>query len=87
MTINLDRLSIVNLIDQYRNGTLSWNEFSQAMKATHAEKMGSPTERLKIPGKPKVEDYFYSNPEECLPPLVPSSKTDPKAFYNIQSEG
>ncbi|KAL5759309.1 hypothetical protein ACOSQ2_018147 [Xanthoceras sorbifolium] len=72
MTINLDRLAAVNLIDGYRNGTLRWDEFSQSMKTAHADRMGGPTKRLKIPGKPKEEDYFYTNPEECLPPIVRS---------------
>ncbi|KAJ4838502.1 Diphthamide biosynthesis protein [Turnera subulata] len=65
-TINLNRMVLVNLIDYYNNGTISWDEFSQAVKATHADRMGKPTQRLKVPGKPKEEDYFYINPEECL---------------------
>jgi hypothetical protein len=28
--------------------------------------MGGPTKRLVILDRPKEEDYFYSNPEECL---------------------
>ncbi|KAH7516145.1 hypothetical protein FEM48_Zijuj10G0104100 [Ziziphus jujuba var. spinosa] len=68
-TILLDRSIVVNLIDQYKNGNLSWVEFSQAMKTGHADRMGSPAQRLIIPGKPKEEEYFYSNPQECLPPI------------------
>lgn len=30
--------------------------------------MGKPSKRTVIPDKPKEEDYFYANPEECLPP-------------------
>ncbi|XVF43294.1 hypothetical protein PTKIN_Ptkin02bG0028500 [Pterospermum kingtungense] len=70
MTISLDTLVLISLIDQYKNGTLSWNEFSQTVKAVHANRMGSPSQRLQFPGKPKQEDYFYANPQECLPPVV-----------------
>ncbi|XWS69584.1 hypothetical protein CRYUN_Cryun04dG0191800 [Craigia yunnanensis] len=69
MSINLDRLVLISLIDQYKNGTLSWKEFSLSVKAAHANRMGSPSQRLQFPGKPKQEDYFYTNPQECLPPL------------------
>ncbi|XWS34231.1 hypothetical protein CRYUN_Cryun21dG0022500 [Craigia yunnanensis] len=70
ITVGLDRLVLISLIDQYKNGTLNWNEFSQSVKAAHANRMGSPSQRLQFPGKPKQEDYFYTNPQECLPPLV-----------------
>ncbi|KAJ8760443.1 hypothetical protein K2173_015110 [Erythroxylum novogranatense] len=66
LTVNLDRKILVHLIDKYRNGTLDWNDFSESVKVAHANLMGNPTQRLKIPHKPKEEDYFYSNPEECL---------------------
>lgn len=66
-TILLDRRVLVDLIDQYNNGTLSWNQFSVRVKAAHADRMGNPTTRSEIPGKPKEEDYFYTNPQECLP--------------------
>ncbi|KAK0574669.1 hypothetical protein LWI29_027068 [Acer saccharum] len=75
VTINLDKLAVVSLIDKYRNGTLSWDKFSESMKEAHENRMGGPTKRLKIPGKPKEEDYFYINPQECLPPFVASSNT------------
>uniref|UniRef100_A0A803P477 O-fucosyltransferase family protein n=1 Tax=Cannabis sativa TaxID=3483 RepID=A0A803P477_CANSA len=65
-TILLDRRLLVDLIDQYSSGSLSWDEFSSAVKETHAERMGNPTKRLVIPDRPKEEDYFYANPEECL---------------------
>ena len=74
-TIILDRGFIVNLIDEYKNGTMSWDEFSQAVKTGHADRMGSPTRRMEILGKPKEEDYFYTNPQECLPPFVKKSKS------------
>lgn len=28
--------------------------------------MGQPIRRVVIPDKPKEEDYFYANPQECL---------------------
>lgn len=68
-TILLDRRLLVSLIDQYNSGSLNWDEFSSAVKKTHEYRMGSPIKRLVIPDKPKEEDYFYANPEECLPPL------------------
>ncbi|KAL6192923.1 hypothetical protein ACLB2K_034009 [Fragaria x ananassa] len=74
-TIRLDRMLLVNLIDQYKKGRLSWDEFSQAVKTGHADRMGTPTRRLEIPGKPKEEDYFYNNPQECLPPISTKPKS------------
>ncbi|KAA0058020.1 GDP-fucose protein O-fucosyltransferase [Cucumis melo var. makuwa] len=65
-TILLDRKVLVDLIDQYNRELLNWDEFSTAVKEAHANRWGSPTKRLVIPDKPKEEDYFYSNPEECL---------------------
>ncbi|KAM3703374.1 hypothetical protein ACB098_04G090100 [Castanea mollissima] len=68
-TILLDRRLLVSLIDQYNSGSLSWDEFSSAVKDSHAERMGNPVKRLVIPDRPKEEDYFYANPQECLQPL------------------
>ncbi|KAG6745830.1 hypothetical protein POTOM_050340 [Populus tomentosa] len=65
-TILLDRRLLVDLIDRYTNGSLTWDEFSYYVKESHADRMGGPTKRLVIPDRPKEEDYFYSNPEECL---------------------
>ncbi|MCD9637986.1 Rhamnogalacturonan I rhamnosyltransferase 1 [Datura stramonium] len=67
-TILLDRKLLVDLIDQYNAGSFTWNEFSTAVKKAHAERMGNRTKRLVIPDRPKEEDYFYSNPWECLEP-------------------
>ncbi|KAL8217621.1 hypothetical protein R6Q57_020994 [Mikania cordata] len=67
-TILLDRRVLVETIDKYTSGLLSWDEFSQAVKDTHAQRMGSPTKRRVISDRPKEEDYFYANPEECLQP-------------------
>lgn len=65
-TVLLDRKLLVDLIDQYSSGSFSWDEFSSAVNETHANRMGNPTRRLVIPDRPKEEDYFYANPEECL---------------------
>ncbi|CAL1395278.1 unnamed protein product [Linum trigynum] len=66
-TITVDRKLLVSLIDQYKIGKRSWSEFCFIMKAAHAgNRMGKPKERLKIPDQPFKEDYFYSNPLECL---------------------
>ncbi|GJN22100.1 hypothetical protein PR202_gb09634 [Eleusine coracana subsp. coracana] len=65
-TILLDRKVIVELVDQYKSGSLRWDEFSSLIKAVHANRMGSATTRTVIPDRPKEEDYFYANPQECL---------------------
>lgn len=65
-TILLDRKLIVDLADQYNNGSLRWDEFSLLIKAAHAGRMGSASKRTVIPDRPKEEDYFYANPQECL---------------------
>jgi len=65
-TILLDRKHLVGLFDQYNNGSLNWDEFALAVNEVHAERMGEPTKRIAIPNRPKEEDYFYTNPEECL---------------------
>ncbi|KAK4781500.1 hypothetical protein SAY86_015602 [Trapa natans] len=67
-TILFDRRLLVDLIDQYDNGMLSWDEFSSAVKEAHADRVGQPATRLVIPDRPKEEDYFYANPYECLQP-------------------
>ncbi|KAL0546371.1 hypothetical protein IC582_016279 [Cucumis melo] len=65
-TVLLDRKLVVSLIDQYSNGLLGWDEFSSAMKEGHSDHNGSSKTRVVIPDRPKEEDYFYSNPHECL---------------------
>ncbi|KAK7388827.1 hypothetical protein VNO78_23654 [Psophocarpus tetragonolobus] len=67
-TILLSRKLLVELIDQYNDGVLNWDEFSSAVKEAHANRMGSQTKRLVVPERPKEEDYFYANPQECLEP-------------------
>ncbi|KAF5735632.1 hypothetical protein HS088_TW15G01142 [Tripterygium wilfordii] len=68
-TIALNRKLLVDLIDQYSNGSLSWDEISSIVKDTHADRIGNPRERLVIADRPKEEDYFYANPHECLQSL------------------
>ncbi|MQM04100.1 hypothetical protein Taro_036896 [Colocasia esculenta] len=65
-TILLDRKHLVDLIDQFNDGSLGWDDFSASVKAVHANRMGAPTWRVMIPERPKEEDYFYANPQECL---------------------
>lgn len=65
-TIQLNRRFLVKLIDEYTEGLLSWDVFSSTVKAFHSTRMGSPKRRLVIPNRPKEEDYFYANPQECL---------------------
>ncbi|KAG2667129.1 hypothetical protein I3760_15G097200 [Carya illinoinensis] len=71
-TILLDRKQLVNLIEQYNIGSLTWDEFSSAVKKTHVDRMGRPSKRAVILDRPKEEDYYYANPEECL---LPSDKS------------
>ncbi|KAK4395800.1 Rhamnogalacturonan I rhamnosyltransferase 1, partial [Sesamum angolense] len=42
-TILLDRKLLINFIDQYNSGSLTWDEFSAAVKDALAERMGHPT--------------------------------------------
>ncbi|KAJ9563840.1 hypothetical protein OSB04_009000 [Centaurea solstitialis] len=65
-TIRLDRKPVVELIDLHQNGTLSWAEFSGATKMVLEKRNGQPNDRRNISQKPKEEDYFYANPQECF---------------------
>ncbi|GAB4829108.1 Rhamnogalacturonan I rhamnosyltransferase 1 [Ancistrocladus abbreviatus] len=65
-TILLDRKRLVELLDLYHNGTLPWDGFSIAVREVHENRIGQPVLRRVIPDKPKEEDYFYANPQECL---------------------
>lgn len=62
----LERKLLVELIDQYKNGTMGWDQFCSAVKEAHKDRVGKPALRSVVPGKPKEEDYFYTNPHECL---------------------
>ncbi|KAJ9564085.1 hypothetical protein OSB04_000051 [Centaurea solstitialis] len=65
-TIRFDRKVLIDLIDRYNEGLLSWDEFSNTVKEVHADRMGRPTRRVTISDRPKEEEYFYANPYECL---------------------
>ncbi|MCO5552649.1 hypothetical protein L7F22_006165 [Adiantum nelumboides] len=66
-TILLDRKRLVQLLDEYQNGSLQWEEFSFAVQEAHKHRMGTSAQRRVILDRPKEEDYFYANPQECLP--------------------
>ncbi|PWA94642.1 GDP-fucose protein O-fucosyltransferase [Artemisia annua] len=65
-TIRFDRKILVDLIDRYNEGSLTWDEFSNTVKEVHADRMGRPMRRVMISDRPKEEEYFYANPYECL---------------------
>ncbi|CAN6479243.1 unnamed protein product [Victoria cruziana] len=65
-TILLDRKKLVELLDLHQNGTLSWEEFVVAVRQVHRYRIGQPFLRRVLPDRPKEEDYFYANPQECL---------------------
>ncbi|KAM0942595.1 putative GDP-fucose protein O-fucosyltransferase [Dioscorea sansibarensis] len=73
-TILLDRKLLVDLIDQYQAGSLNWDEFSASVKAAHANRMGMPSRRIVLRDRPKEEDYFYANPQECLALTMPNDR-------------
>lgn len=74
-TILLDKKQLVELLDLLKDGKLSWAEFSAAVKEIHKDRMGQPTRRKVVPGRPKEEDYFYANPQECLSHLKTATRT------------
>lgn len=65
-TIRLDRKRLVDLLDLHQNGTLTMDEFTAAVRQLHEGRIGQPARRRVIAEKPKEEDYFYANPQECL---------------------
>lgn len=48
------------------NGTLKWNEFEDGVRRAHEKRIVQPTRRRVIIDRPKEEEYFYANPQECL---------------------
>ncbi|CAI9265422.1 unnamed protein product [Lactuca saligna] len=65
-TTRLDREKLINLIDLHQNGTISWIKFSGAVKMAHRKRLGRSGDRRIVANKPKEEDYFYANPQECF---------------------
>ncbi|KAL3526635.1 hypothetical protein ACH5RR_011291 [Cinchona calisaya] len=68
-TMLLNRKLLVSLIDEYKNGVVSWDEFFSSVRRAHASRMGRSKKRTIISDRPKEEDYFYANPQECLQPM------------------
>lgn len=66
-TISLDRKLLFSLIEDYKNGTLLWDEFSLLVRKIHEDRTVKPAKRKENPDHPRQEDSFYSNPHECLP--------------------
>lgn len=78
-TVILDRRELVELLDLLQDGEITWDQFSNAVKEVHKNRMGQPTLRKVMPGRPKEEDYFYANPQECtVPPM--GSRIESRAF-------
>lgn len=77
----MDRKKLVELVDLQQNGTLPWDNFVAGVKDVHLNRLGQPVLRKVIPDRPKEEDYFYANPQECLcedpncSDLIPASNT------------
>uniref|UniRef100_A0A1J3J2V9 O-fucosyltransferase family protein n=1 Tax=Noccaea caerulescens TaxID=107243 RepID=A0A1J3J2V9_NOCCA len=66
-TVLLNRKRLVELLELHNNKTLSWDQFAGAVKEAHqGQRMGEPTHRKVFSDKPKEEDYFYANPQECI---------------------
>ncbi|KAK8483412.1 hypothetical protein V6N11_021231 [Hibiscus sabdariffa] len=51
-TISLDRRLVFGLIDQYKNGTLMWDEFSLSVNKIHDDGRGKPARRTENPDHP-----------------------------------
>lgn len=61
-----DRRKLVELLDLYKNKTISWENFTASVQEVHRGHVVQPSCRRKLENKPKEEDYFYANPHECL---------------------
>ncbi|XP_024397170.1 O-fucosyltransferase 35 isoform X2 [Physcomitrium patens] len=60
-TIIPNRESLVKLVDEYENKTISWETFQESVANIHADRNGAP--HYREPGEsPKLEENFYANP-------------------------
>eukprot|EP00850_Spirogloea_muscicola_P013357 SM000090S24319 [mRNA] locus=s90:228288:231108:- [translate_table: standard] len=66
-TVVLRRKRIVHLIALAEQGKLPYTDLLGAIHDAHKARTGFPVKRLvSADGRPDEEDYFYSNPHECL---------------------
>ncbi|KAK9124894.1 hypothetical protein Scep_013740 [Stephania cephalantha] len=66
-TYQLNRKGLVDILDKFQSKNISWDEFSVQVKDMHEDRKGQAGRRTVLPLLPKEEDYFYANPQECLP--------------------
>lgn len=55
------RESLVRLIDEYENKTISWEIFQTEVRNIHLDRIGAPHYR-EAGESPKLEENFYANP-------------------------